>query len=165
MIICFDFLRNKNYVNKVSFRNSILHKVLIKIYLQSFVLLYCLFGFIFKIIFTISTSHWTTGPSVKPSISGSTLFENASWVPSILSCSLTYCFSFFSVIAIFKVNSCIFLLKGFSCSNSYHFPFCLVIMLGTIKLNGNCKAMNSHHEIKSFRTAMWQVYFYTIKSI
>ena len=40
MIICFDFLRNKNYVNKISSKNGILHKVLIKIYLQSFVFSY-----------------------------------------------------------------------------------------------------------------------------
>ena len=44
--------------------------------------------------------------------------ENAPWVPSILSCSLTYCFSFFSVIATKSFMSCIFVLECFNCSNS-----------------------------------------------
>ena len=38
--ICFNFLRNENYVNKISSRNSALRKILFKICLESFVFSY-----------------------------------------------------------------------------------------------------------------------------
>ena len=53
MIISFNFLRSKHYVDKISSRNSILYKFH-KIYLESFVSIYhlCnLFGIIYKSIF------------------------------------------------------------------------------------------------------------------
>ena len=91
-MICFNFLRNKSYVNKISSRNSTLYNFLIKISLESFVFSYHFINYLessTKIFFTTSISHWTTGSSVKPSISVVTLSQNASWVPGILNCSLT----------------------------------------------------------------------------
>ena len=88
MIICFNFLRNENYVNKISSRSSTLETILIKIYLESFV-----FSSHFsisldsstKVIFAISVSYWATSSSAKPSILGTTLSENAFWVPGLAS--------------------------------------------------------------------------------
>ena len=57
------------------------------------------------------------------------------WVPGILSFSLTYCFSFLSVIATLEVYSCIFVLKCYSSIALipwYPFPFCSVIILSHI---------------------------------
>ena len=54
IIICFNFLRNKDCVHKISSRNSALYKFHTKIYLESFVSiyhLYHLFGIIYKSIF------------------------------------------------------------------------------------------------------------------
>ena len=121
MIICFNFLRNKNYVNKISFRKSTLYKFHKKIYLESFVfIIHICINYLESSTKRFSAawaSHWTTGSSVKPSKSRATLSENAPWVPAILSCSLT-CFSFYSVIPTFDVTSCIFALKYFNHSNS-----------------------------------------------
>ena len=82
MIICFNFLRNKNYVHKTNSRNSALYKFHIKIYLESFVSiyhLYHLFGMIYKSISYNFNITLTTGSSVKPSISGVTLSANVPW--------------------------------------------------------------------------------------
>ena len=54
MIICFNFLRNKNYGHKISSKNSTLGKFHFNIYSESFVSiyhLYYLFGIIYKSIF------------------------------------------------------------------------------------------------------------------
>ena len=76
MIMCFNFLRNWNYVYKISSRNSELYKCLIKIYLESFASiyhLYHLFGIMHKSIFyNLNASHQWVGSSVKPSVSGVT---------------------------------------------------------------------------------------------
>ena len=116
----FNFLRNKNCVNRISSRNSTFYNFLIKIYLESFAFSYqfsIYLGSSTKVLFTASTSHWTSGSSVK--FYETTLSDNDCWVPSILSCSLTYCFSSFSVIVTFGVTSCIFVLKCFNHSNSF----------------------------------------------
>ena len=118
--MCFNFLRKKNYVHKISFRNSTLNKFHIKIYLESFISIYHLYH-LFAIINTgifynlKITLNYSTGSSVKPSISGLTLFENAPWVPGIP--VVWHIFSFFSVMTIFELISCIFVLKWFICSN------------------------------------------------
>ena len=106
MIICFNFLRNKNYVLKISSRNCTLYKFHIKIYLELFIYIWS----------TTWVSHWTTGSSVKPSTSEVTLSENSPWVPGIP--RVWHSFSFFSVITIFEITFCIFVPKCFSCSNS-----------------------------------------------
>ena len=54
-----------------------------------------------------------TALSVKASIYGTILYKNGIWGFGILSYSLAYCFSFFSVIATFDVT-CIFALKCFN---------------------------------------------------
>ena len=127
--MCFNFLRNENYGHKIISTNSILCKFLIKVYLESFVFSYQFIIYLessTKEFFTTWTTHWTTGSSVKLAISGATLSENAPKVLGLLSCSLTFCFSFFSVIATFEVTSCMFVLKRFDCSNSLVlFPFLL----------------------------------------
>ena len=72
-----------------------------------------------KVFSTIWTSHWTTGSSVKPSISGVKLSENAPWVLVSL---LWQSFPYLSVITIFEITSCIFILKWISCCNSLVVP-------------------------------------------
>ena len=67
------------------------------------------------------TSHWNTDSSVKPSISGVTLSESTPWVHSIP--VARHIFSFFSVIRIFEITYCIFVLKCFSCSKGAYIKY------------------------------------------
>ena len=70
------------------------------------------------------------------------------WVPGIPSCSLTYCFSFFSVITTFEITPCIFVLKcNASITVIFWYPF---FLLGhdIAQYNQNRKAIgNSYHKI------------------
>ena len=77
-----------------------------------------------KLVSTTWTSYWTTVSSVKPLILGVTLSENAPWVPGIP--VAWHSFSFFSVMTIFEVTFCIFVLKCCDCSNSLVPFLCLL---------------------------------------
>ena len=116
---------------KISSRSCKPYRFPIKINLESFVSIYHwyhFFGIIYKSIFyNLNILHWwKAGSAVKPSISKVTLSKNDRWIPGILSCSMTYWFSFFSVITAFDVTSCIFILEYFNRSNSLvHFPVLL----------------------------------------
>ena len=121
MIICFNFLRNKNYVHKISSRNStLLYKFHIKIYLESFVSiynLYHLFGIIYKSIFlnfNITLNYWFISKTIF--IRGNFIWKCPLGDPDIP--VVRHRFSFFSVLTIMEITSCIFVLKYFSCSNS-----------------------------------------------
>ena len=82
-----------------------------------------------KIVILSSPSFQKVGRVINPAptewaewtiwISTVTLSENSIWVSRISGCInfLTYCFTFFSVVATFEVTSCIFILKYFHCSH------------------------------------------------
>ena len=75
------------------------------------------------------------------------------------------CFSFFSVTETFEVGSCIFVYSNASSVApipQYPFPFWFVIMLGTIKSNENCEAMNGHHKVVIPDNVAVKVYFYEV---
>ena len=118
------YLRNKNYVHKISSKTSTLYNFHIKIYLESFVSIYHLFVICIiylessvKVFSKTWTWHWTTGSSVKTIISGVTLSEIAPCVPGIS--IVWHSFWFFSVLTISEITFCIFTVKCFSCSNSF----------------------------------------------
>ena len=93
MIICFNFWRNKNYVNKTSSRNSTSRKFHIKI--TSFVFiyhLYHLFEINYKGIFY--NLNITLNLSFINKILGITLLENSLWVLGKLSIILWHIFFF-----------------------------------------------------------------------
>ena len=83
----FNFLRNRNCVNKISSRKSALYKFLIKICLESFVFSYHFIIYLessTKVFFITYTSRCNSSLSVKSSISGATLSENVPWFLGIL---------------------------------------------------------------------------------
>ena len=67
------------------------------------------------------TSHWNTDSSVKRSISGVTLSENTPWLHYIP--VARHNFSFFSVIRIFEITYCIFVLKCFIYSKGAYIKY------------------------------------------
>ena len=115
-MMCFNIF--KNYVHKISSRNSTWYKLHIKIYLESFESishLYNLFWIIYKSIFykfNITLNHWFIGKSIN--IRSNFIYKSplGPWYPAVW-----YIFSHFSLITIFKITSYIFALKCFSCSN------------------------------------------------
>ena len=70
MIKCFNFLRSRNYLHRISYRNSTLYKFHIKIYVESLASmyhLYHLFGIIYKNIFynlSITLNYWFTSKNI-----------------------------------------------------------------------------------------------------
>ena len=141
MISCNIF---KNYVHKISSRNSTLYKLHIKIFLESFASiyhLYHLFGIIYKSIFyklNSTLNHWFISKSIN--IRSNFIYKSplGPWFPAV--------FSYFSVIKIFKITSYIFALKCFSCSNSLVLlPIILVphlLILGNINQTEKSRESN-----------------------
>ena len=110
MIICFNFLRNKNYVHKTNSRNSALYKFHIKIYLESFVSIYHsyhLFGMIYKSIscnFSITLNYWFISKTIN--IRSNFICKCPLGDPIIP--VIWHSFSFFSVITIIEITSLYF---------------------------------------------------------
>ena len=118
MIYHFRFLRNKDYVHKVSFRSRVHYisytskSIWNRCYIYH---LYYLFGSICNekyFYFYTWTSPWIAGESIKPSVQGKIPHRSLMYT---FSCSLTYCFSIFSVTA---TKSCL----AFSYSNASIVP-------------------------------------------
>ena len=108
-----------------------------------------------KVFSTSWTSRWNSGSSMKTSKYGY-IYEYISWVylsenPScVLGIPIVWhSFSFFPVITIFEIFSCIFAHKCFSCSNSIvPFLFLLSHYIGRQVKWENCKVMNSSYHDK-----------------
>ena len=120
VIVRFNFLRNKNYVHKISSRNGALYKFHNKFFLESFVSiyhLYHLFGIICKSIFYYF-NYWFISKTI--SVKGNFIWN---------------CPSQRIMVSLF-----------WHTIPWYPFPFCSVI--DDIIKWGNCEAMNSSHHVK-----------------
>ena len=114
-----QILKKEKLCKQKKLQNNALHKFHNKICLDicnylSFISFFL--GSSTKVFSTTWTWHWNTGPSLKPSTSGVTLFQNVTWVTGIL--VVRHSFSLFTVIVTFEATSCIFVLKCFNCSES-----------------------------------------------
>ena len=130
MIRCLNFLRNKNYVHKISSKN-ITFKFQIKIYLESFIYLPFV-SFIWNYLQIVFYNLNITSLELKSVISKTiNIRGNFIW-KCLLGTSIPvvwHSFLFFSVITIFKIISCIFILKLFRCYNSSVSPFVFALSL------------------------------------
>ena len=138
MIICFmNFSRKEDHVHIVSSRNSVHYTsfaskfVWNRLYIYY---LYNLFGIIYSekhFHFYTWTSHWASCLLISKTINTG---ENAPWVPIKFSCSLTYCFPFFSVVATKSLLAFPYTNDSVAPIPCYSFPFCSIclILLGDI---------------------------------
>ena len=116
------------YVHQISFRNNTLYKFNIKIYLELFVSIYPLnhlFGIIYKskfYNFNVTLNNWFISRTIN--IRGNFIWKWPLWDPGIPEI-IGHSFSFFSVITIIEITSCIFALKCVSCSFLVPLPFLL----------------------------------------
>ena len=129
MIICLNFSRSKDCVQNISFRNWVhyisfaLKFIWNNLYIYH---LYHLFGIIYSENVFLSTFEHHI---VVLGYQENTFEWKCPWVPSIISCSLTYCFSYFSVFGTKSLLTFLYSNASIASIPWYSFLFCPIYMI------------------------------------